>query len=114
MRDSRKGECLWYEWTGEGFDSSGSDTVVFYTEGHVDVEHDVVRRALASSLQRDGVAVSLGQGYGAIDNGDVSQGYAGEVDGSRELYVCDENGETEYGDSVDSLNPITWVEVSVV
>ena len=110
-RDSRPGECLWREWTGEGYTSSKPDAIVFYTDEHVDVEHDVVRRALASALQRDGSATSLGQGFTSIDNGTVSQGYAGEVDGSCDLYVCDENGETTYGDIVENLTQVTWVEV---
>jgi hypothetical protein len=113
VRDSRIGECLWREWTGEGYESSRDNTIIFYTDDHVDVEHDVVRRALASALQRDGSAVTLGQGYGAIEGATISQGYVGEVDGSREYYVCDEVGETLHGDSVDNLTAVTWVEVLV-
>lgn len=113
MRDSRAGECLWREWTGEGFETSLSDSLVFFTDEHVDVEHEVVRRALASALQRDGSATSLGEGFSAIDNGVTNQGYAGTVDGSTELYYCNEDGETEHGDYVDDLTPITWVEVLV-
>ena len=111
MRDSRKGECLWQEWVGEDFETSDTGSLVFFTDEHVDVEHDVVRRALASALQREGVAASLGNGYGAIDTATVTQGYAGEVAGSRELYVCDEKGETRHGDIVDSVTHVTWVEV---
>lgn len=111
VRDSRAGETLWREWTGEGFEPASQTSVVFYTDEHVDVEHEVVRRALASALQRDGSAVSLGEGFGAIDNGVTTQGYAGTVDGSTELYYCDEDGETEHGDLVDDLTPVTWVEV---
>lgn len=114
MRDSRRGEYLWREWIGEGYEPADDSAVVFYTDEHVDVEHDVVRRALASALQRDGIADSLGNGYGAIDNGIVSQGYAGHVEGERDLSVCDEDGETQYGDSVVSLTHVTWVEVSIV
>lgn len=112
MRDSRKGECLWQEWTGEGYEPSlQGSSVVFFTNEHVDVEHDVVRRALASALQREGVADSLGDGYRLIEEGAVLCGNAGEVDGSHELHVCDEDGETLYGDYVDNLIEVTWVEV---
>jgi hypothetical protein len=111
MRDSRAGETLWREWTGEGYDPINPSSVVFYTDEHVDVEHEVVRRALASALQRDGSVVSLGEGFGAIDNGSITQGYAGTVDGSTELYYCNEDGETEHGDYVDDLAQVTWVEV---
>jgi hypothetical protein len=110
-KDSRPGECLWQEWTGDGFTAAKPDAVVFYTSEHVDVENEIVRRALASALQRDGSVISLGQGFASIDNGTVSQGYAGEVSGSRDLSVCDENGETSYGDIVDNLTQVTWVEV---
>lgn len=113
MRDSRAGECLWREWTGEGFEPSLSSSLVFYTDEHVDVEHEVVRRALASALQRDGSATSLGEGFRAIDDGVTTQGYAGTVDGSTEMYYCNDEGETEHGDYVDDLTPVTWVEVLV-
>jgi hypothetical protein len=53
----------------------------------------------------------LGEGFGAIDNGTTTQGYAGTIDGSTELYYCNEDGETEHGDLVDDLTPVTWVEV---
>jgi hypothetical protein len=86
--------------------------VFFFTFEHVDVEHEVVRRALASALQRDGLAVSLGRGYAAIDDTKIDTGYAGFIDGARELTICNEQGETYYGDEVDNPLPITWVEVS--
>jgi len=85
--------------------------VLFFTFDHVDVEHEVVRRALASALQRDGTSQSLGHGYGAIEAGKVSQGYAGTIEGERDLTACDEHGETYYGDQVQTPLPITWVEV---
>jgi len=113
VRDSRKGECLWQEWTGEGYQPSlQSRSVVFFTNEHVDVEHDIVRRALASALQREGVADSLGGGYRLVEEGSVSCGHAGEVDGAYELHACDEHGETLYGDEVDNLIEVTWVEVT--
>jgi len=111
MRDSRAGECLWSEWTGEGYEPTVPDALVFFTDEHVDIEHEVVRRALASALQRDGSAISLGHGFGAIDSSTTSQGYAGEIDGDTDLTVCDENGETPYGDYVDDIVSITWVEI---
>jgi hypothetical protein len=107
MRDLRKGECLWSEWGGEGLDRSSG--IVFFTEDHVDVEHEVVRRALASALQRDGSAVSLGDGYRLIDDARVEHGYAGYVDGDITLAVCDEYGETREGDEVDEVVEVTWV-----
>ena len=112
MRDSRAGECLWQEWTGDGLEPSTASSVLFFTFDHVDVEHEVVRRALASALQRDGTSESLGRGYGAIQAGTTSQGYAGTIEGERDLTLCNEHGETYYGDQVQQPLPITWVEVS--
>lgn len=111
MRDVRTGECLWSEWTGFGVPAGAS--TVFYTHEHVDVENDVVRRALASALQRDGSAVSLGDGFRAVESAQVVCGYAGFVDGEIDLSVCDEFGETREGDEVDEVLPITWVTFSV-
>jgi len=52
-----------------------------------------------------------GNGFGAIEASTNSYGYAGEVDGNRDYTVCDENGETAYGDYVETVIPITWVEI---
>ena len=112
MRDSRAGEVLWNEWTGDGYKTvKPTSTVLFYTEEHVDLENEIIRRALASSLQRSGTVVTLGDGYSSVESGNVLHGYAGYVDDSVDLYFCDEHGETEYGDLVDSILPITWVEM---
>lgn len=113
MKDSRVGELLWKEWTGEGFNPHFKESVVFFTDEHVDLENEVVRRALASALQRDGVSISLGDGFKSIEAAKTTFGYAGEVDQDVDLSVCDENGETPYGDVVDDVFPITWVEVVV-
>lgn len=111
VQDSRKGELLWKEWTGEGYEPFLEDSVVFFTDEHVDLENELIRRALASALQRDGVSVSLGDGFKAIDGATISHGHAGEVDGELDLTVCDEEGETREGDLVDEIFEVTWVEV---
>lgn len=111
MRDSRAGECLWQEWTGDGLTPTTASSVLFFTFDHVDVEHEVVRRALASAIQRDGTVQSLGQGYAAVEGGTVHTGYAGTLEGDRDLTACNEHGETYYGDQVQKPLPITWVEV---
>jgi hypothetical protein len=111
MQDSRKGELLWKEWTGEGYEPFLDDSVVFFTDEYVDVENELIRRALASALQRDGVSISLGDGFKAIDSATISHGHAGEVDEALDLTVCDEEGETREGDLVDEIFEITWVEV---
>jgi hypothetical protein len=108
MRDLRTGECLWSEWTGDGLDVDSSEPV-FFTEGYVDIEHEVVSRALASALQRDGSAVTLGDGYKLVDRATVICGHAGFVDRDIHLEVCDETGETREGNEVDEVLEITWV-----
>lgn len=105
------GELLWKEWTGEGYEPLHEYSVTFFTEDHIDLENDLIRRALASALQRDGVAVTLGKGFQYLESSLANYGYAGEVDGDNELTACDEEGETREGDVVDSITPITWVEV---
>ena len=105
------GELLWKEWTGEGYEPLHEYSVTFFTEDHIDLENDLIRRALASALQRDGVAVTLGKGFQYLESSLANYGYAGEVDGDNELTACDEEGETREGDVVDSVTPITWVEV---
>ena len=112
MKDSRVGEGLWVEWSGEGFVPFRSSSIIFYTLDHVDVEIDVVKRALASSLQRDGIAISLGEGYQLADAGLVTCGYGGFIDGEIFLTVCNELGETDSGDTVDDVLEITWVELN--
>lgn len=113
MKDSRVGELLWKEWTGDGFDPHFDESIVFFTDEHVDLENELIRRALASALQRDGISVSLANGFQSLESARITVGYAGEVDGDIDLSVCDEAGETPYGDSVDQVTPITWVEVTL-
>lgn len=107
MKVSRLGEQLWSEWTGDGLFLDAD--VVFFTEGSVDLEIDVVKRALASAIQRDGIASTLGEGYKFVESAAVHYGYAGYVDESIDLSVCDEDGETREGDKVAEVLEVTWV-----
>ena len=111
MRDSRAGQSLWSLWSGEGYEPTTPSEYIFYTDAHVDVENEVVRRALASAIQREGLVFSLGNGYGSIDTATVIEGYCGYLPLERELIVCDKDGYTPYGDKVDSLVHTTWVEL---
>ena len=111
MKDSRAGESLWSLWEGEGYNSELGSPIVYYTEGHVDVDHEVVRKALASSIQRDGIVYSLFEAYTLIDSGASSQAWAGSFTGEMYQEVCDEDGLTSHGSPVDSLVPVTFVEV---
>ena len=111
MKDSRKGEGLWAEWVGEGFNTASSDPKIYYTHDHVDLDIEVVRRALASFLQRDGVAVTLGEGFQALEWSNIHYGHSGYVGGEIYLTLCDESGETYYGEQVAEIFETTWVEI---
>jgi hypothetical protein len=111
MKFSRIGESLWQEWDGEDYSQNIPDSIVFFTIGHPDLDHEVVRRALASTIQRDGSVDSLGDAYKAIQNGEIIYGHGGVIGEDRLYTVCDAGGETYYGDHVEETFPMTWVEV---
>jgi hypothetical protein len=114
MKDSRKGETLWSEWFGGGYERDISSATVFYTEDHIDIHNEIVRRALASAIQRDGITDSLGGAFCLLDGPViVLEGYAGFVDGDDEMTLCDKDGITTHEDNADSVIPITWVEINV-
>lgn len=108
----RKAEQLWSEWSGEGHEPLAYKSVTYYTIGHMNLEHEVVLGGLASALQRDGLVDTLGAGKRAIELASFfSHGYVGCVDGNVDYTVCDELGETFYGDIVEDLQLATFVEV---
>ncbi len=51
------------EWDGYEYNPIKQDPIIYYTFDSVDTTNEIVRRALASALQRDGVAFSLGHGF---------------------------------------------------
>jgi len=115
MKDKRSGETLWQEWSGEGYSKVDSSSIVFYTHGPVDVENEIVKRALASALQREGIVYSLGDAFKKLENADkttIKHGYVGTVDGSWEEHACDEYGETRFGDVVDEICTAVWIDFS--
>lgn len=112
MKDSRAGEALWKTWDGEGYREEDNG-VVFFTEEHVDLENDIVRRALASALQREGVVSSLGQAYRLLESAICSELCAGPVDGDTVYSTCSADGETYYGEKVDFVKNVTLVEVLI-
>lgn len=111
MADTRPGQALWWIWSGNGYEPSTSPEFIFYTETHVDVENEIVRRALASAIQREGIVFSLANGFKSIDDAYVVQGYAGYVDGDNELTKCSKDGQTDLGDEVEVAVAHTWVEL---
>lgn len=111
MKDSRIGEALWSEWTGESYSPLGFPNLIFFTEEHVDVHHELIRRALASAIQRDGSVDSLGDSFRLLEASKVKLGYVGIVDGDLEYTECDALGLTHLGSEVENLMPVTWVEI---
>ena len=112
MKESRAGESLWSEWQGYLFDQKDEAAFVFFTIEHVNLADDVVKRALASAVQRSGAADSLGAAFRVVEAADGIHGHAGAIDEDSDLTVCDIDGETFYGEFVDEVFPITWVEIS--
>lgn len=111
MKDKRLGEELWLEWQGLNYCSSKDDSIVYYTFGTVDLNNEIVSRALASSLQRDGVVDSLGDGFKSIEKSIISNGWAGSLEEEHEYVVCNQEGETKYGDTVHTVIEVTWIEI---
>ena len=111
MKNDRPGDFLWEEWQGSGYDCLVDSSVIYYTFDHIDLENDLVRRALASALQKDGVAISLGDGFSLIEKALPNHGWAGLLKDEQEYVVCNQEGETEYGEFVDSIIPTTWIEI---
>ena len=111
MRDIRHGEHLWYWWEGEGYFSETNSDLVYFTLGHVDSDTEVVVRALASTLQRDGVVDSLSDGFRMLEKSSFYQGHVGVLEGETVYQVCSEEGDTEYGDQVVEIFDATWVEL---
>jgi hypothetical protein len=113
LKTDRPGEWLWEEWLGEGYQSDNKDVIVYVTYEHVDMTNEVVRRALASCLQRDGVSDSLSDGFRMLEVGQHMTGYIGYTDGEKHPSVTDEFGETLDGDIADYLSEATWIEITV-
>lgn len=111
MKDVRLGESLWIQWHGNGYISDSGSELIYYTLDHVDIENEIVRRALASTLQRDGICDSLSDGFNIIEKASIEHGYSGIIEGETEYSVCNDDSETEYGDLVEEPLPTTWVEI---
>lgn len=115
MNDSRPGEALWFPWDGEEYEQQLLDPYIYQTEGHVDLENEVVRKALASTLQRDGIAFSLGAAYGLVDQSVHTFAYGGAVDGDHVRTVVNyETGLSIYSqEPTEDIVELTIVELPV-
>jgi hypothetical protein len=115
MKDSRIGESLWYTWEGDTSSFERGSMAIYYTEEHVDLENETVRRALASSLQRDGIALSLAQGFQMINHSNITTGYIGiHFDDPEEINpeISDGSGFSSDEVLLNLVRPVTFVEVS--
>ena len=110
-KDSRIGESLWFIWDGEGYDFSSESSIVFYTQEHIDLEEDLIRKALASAIQREGIVDSLSNGFSLISSGITQQLYSGYSPISEREYICTSDGISAFGEDLLSVVPITVVEV---
>lgn len=109
MKNDRVGDWLWEEWDGDGLDSTSE--LVYFTNDWVDLSHDLVRRALASCLQRDGVADSLSDGFRMAESAAVTHAFAGFLQDEKVLTICNEDGETHLGDVVDYPALVSLIEL---
>lgn len=112
MKNDRVGEWLWEQWEGEGDELSSSDSIVYVTYDKVDIDEEIVRRALASCMQRDGVADSLSDAFSMVEKSRVLHGYVGFIEDEKFPFVTDEFGETLDGTQTDYVSLATWVDYS--
>lgn len=91
---------------------SAEEEGLYYTPEHVDLEEEIVRRALASAMQRDGIVDSLFEGFEKIATAEIKRGWMGNLPEDPEMLECDESGETFYGDIVEEVLPCTWVRLN--
>ena len=111
MNEFRLGEDLWMEWDGEGYESEAD--VVYYTLTHIDTDIAVVQRALACALQRDGVAVSISDGFKMQTNSITAHGYIGrKFDEDAMNTACDSRGETMFGEYLDEWSEATFIDLN--
>lgn len=110
MNEFRLGEDLWMEWDGEGFETDAD--IVYYTYEHVDTNIEVVQRALACALQRDGIVENLRDGFRVQDNCGTVLGYVGRFwDEAEDTMFCAHNGDTIFGDTLDTWSAATFIEI---
>lgn len=112
MKNDRPGEWLWEQWDGEGFNQSNNASIIYVTFDSVDIYNDVVKRALASCIQRDGVSDSLADGFAMIERSSTTHGFVGFIEGEKFPFVTDEFGYTMDGEDTDYISEATWIEIS--
>jgi hypothetical protein len=110
LKDKRLGDWLWEEWDGDGHNTNNDNSIVYVTYDWVDLGEEIVRRALASCMQRDGVSDSLAHSFRMMEVSRVTTGFVGFIDNEKYPVVTDENGYTDYGELASDVSMVTWVE----
>jgi len=113
VKDLRVGESLWMTWDGDEYEPHSTNSYIYYTEGHVNLEEEVVKTSLASAIQRDGISYSLGESFKMLDASSSIQVYVGYIDGDYQPTVCTGEGlsvSTEV--ELEEIVQATIVEVS--
>ncbi len=110
MKDERLGEWLWEEWDGDGYEVLSEESIVYVTYDWVDLGEEIVRRALASCMQRDGVSDSLAHSFRMMEGSRTVTGFVGFIDDEKYPVVTDEEGYTEDGELASNVSMVTWVE----
>lgn len=112
MKDIRIGESLWFTWEGNEYEPNSTSSYIYYTNGHIDLNEDVVRGALASLLQRDGISYSLGQGFSLVERAVINYLQAGFEDGEYHPTISDSDGNSIKNEiELIGLFDLTLVEI---
>lgn len=100
------------EWDGNDYSPELDDPIIYYTIGNIDPNHEVIKRALASAIQRDGIAVSLGEANKLIDSGHCVHGHGVHAGGAYEFSFYEDEYISYPGVETDSPADLTFVEIS--
>lgn len=99
------------EWTGSGYTPETESDLIFYTEEVVNINIPLIQKALASSLQREGIVDSLSDGFNLVNYGHVVHGFFGYIGGDIVPTACDVLGYAEDGEKLEFFTSCTWVEL---
>jgi hypothetical protein len=115
VSDSRPGDSFWYPWDGQEYEQQLLNPYIYQTEGHVDLENETVRKALASAIQRDGISYSIGAAYGLVDQSVHTLTYGGAIGGDHVRAIVDyETGLSIYSqEPTEDIVELTIVELPV-
>lgn len=101
------------EWEGNNLPQENPESVVYYTHTWVDLDIEVVRRALASALQRSGSVEGLGDAFRSLETARITQGVAVHIGGDYEWSFSDLETVFEDASDVSDETAMTWVEIDI-